>query len=65
VDGGESWQSFSIDGLRDSAIRSLWFAPDLPRRIFALTGARGALVFDLPQAEVVKQGDHAVISSGN
>jgi photosystem II stability/assembly factor-like uncharacterized protein len=68
VDGGESWQSFSNDGLRDSAIRSLWFAPDLPRRIFALTAARGALVFDLPQAEVAKQGDHAVnavISSGN
>jgi photosystem II stability/assembly factor-like uncharacterized protein len=65
VDGGESWQSFSNDGLRDSAIRSLWFAPDLPRRIFALTAARGALVFDLPQAEVAKQGDHAVISSRN
>jgi photosystem II stability/assembly factor-like uncharacterized protein len=65
VDGGESWQSFSNDGLRDAAIRTLWFAPDLPRRIFALTAARGALVFDLPQAEVAKQGDHAVISSRN
>jgi photosystem II stability/assembly factor-like uncharacterized protein len=65
VDGGESWQPFSNDGLRDSAIRSLWFAPDLPRRIFALTAARGALVFDLPQAEVAQQGDHAVISSRN
>jgi photosystem II stability/assembly factor-like uncharacterized protein len=63
VDGGESWQSFSNDGLRDTAIRTLWFAPDLPRRIFALTAARGALVFDLPQAEVATQGDHAVISS--
>jgi photosystem II stability/assembly factor-like uncharacterized protein len=64
-DGGDSWQPFSIDGLRDSAIRSLWFAPDLPRRMFALTAARGALVFDLPQAEVAEQGDHAVISSRN
>ncbi len=51
VDGGKSWQPFSNDGLQDAAIRSLWFAPDLPRRMFALTTARGALVFDLPQAE--------------
>jgi photosystem II stability/assembly factor-like uncharacterized protein len=62
VDGGESWQSFSNDGLRDAAIRVLWFSPDLPRRMFALTTARGTLVFDLPQAEVANQGDHAVIS---
>jgi photosystem II stability/assembly factor-like uncharacterized protein len=65
VDGGESWQPFSNEGLRDAAIRTLWFAPDLPRRMFALTTARGALVFDLPQAEVANQGDHAVISSSN
>ncbi len=65
VDGGKSWQPFSNDGLQDAAVRSLWFAPDLPRRIFALTTARGALVFDLPQAELAKQGDHAVISSSN
>jgi photosystem II stability/assembly factor-like uncharacterized protein len=64
ADGGASWQPFPDDrGLSDAAIRTLWFAPDLPRRIFALTAARGALVFDLPQAEVAKQGDHAVISS--
>jgi photosystem II stability/assembly factor-like uncharacterized protein len=62
VDGGESWQPFSDDGLRDAAIRILWFSPDLPRRMFALTTARGTLVFDLPQAEVADQGDHAVIS---
>jgi photosystem II stability/assembly factor-like uncharacterized protein len=65
VDGGESWQPFSNDSLRDAAIRILWFAPDLPGRIFALTDARGALVFDLPQAEAAKQGDHAGISSRN
>jgi photosystem II stability/assembly factor-like uncharacterized protein len=64
-DGGESWKPFSNDGLQDAAIRTLWFAPDLPRRIFALTAARGALVFDLPQAEVAKQGDHAVGSGSN
>ncbi len=64
-DGGESWQSFSGDGLRDAAIRTLWFAPELPRRMFALTAARGALVFDLPRAEAAKQGDHAVISNRN
>ncbi len=65
VDGGETWQPFTNDGLRDAAIRTLWFAPDLPRRMFALTTARGALVFDLPQAEVAKQADHAVISNRN
>jgi photosystem II stability/assembly factor-like uncharacterized protein len=65
VNGGQSWQSLSNDGLQDSAIRTLWFAPDLPRRIFGLTAARGALVFDLPQAEVANQGDHAVISNRN
>lgn len=65
VNGGESWQSLSNDGLRDSAIRTLWFAPDLPRRIFALTAARGALVFDLPEGELAEHGDHAVISSSN
>jgi len=63
VDGGESWESLSAVGLSDTAIRELWFAPDLPRRIFALTSARGALVFDLPPAEVAKQGAQAVISS--
>jgi hypothetical protein len=40
----------------------LWFAPDLPRRIFALSTARGALVFDLPQATVAQRDDHAVIA---
>jgi len=62
VDGGESWARFSNDELRDAAVRILWFAPDLPRRMFALTAARGTLVFDLPQAEAANQGDHAVIS---
>jgi photosystem II stability/assembly factor-like uncharacterized protein len=62
VDGGESWARFSNDELRDAAIRILWFAPDLPRRMFALTAARGTLVFDLPQAEAANQADHAVIS---
>ena len=65
VDGGDSWQSLSSVGLEDAAIHTLWFASDLPRRIFALTPARGALVFDLPQAQTAKQGDHAVISSSN
>jgi photosystem II stability/assembly factor-like uncharacterized protein len=63
VDGGDSWQAFSNDGLQGAAIRMLWFAPDLPRRIFALSAARGALVFDLPQATVAQQDDHAVIAS--
>jgi len=63
VDGGGSWQAFSNEGLQGAAIRMLWFAPDLPRRIFALSVARGALVFDLPQATVAQQDDHAVIAS--
>jgi photosystem II stability/assembly factor-like uncharacterized protein len=63
VDGGNSWQTFSNEGLQGAAIRMLWFAPDLPLRIFALSAARGALVFDLPQATVAQQDDHAVIAS--
>jgi len=63
VDGGDSWQAFSNEGLQGAAIRMLWFAPDLPRRIFALSTARGALVFDLPQATVAQQDDHAVIAN--
>jgi photosystem II stability/assembly factor-like uncharacterized protein len=65
VDGGDSWQVVPNQGLEGDGIRMLWFAPDLPRRVFALSAALGALVFDLPQAETAKQGDHAVISSGN
>jgi len=61
-DGGNSWQAFSSEGLEGAAIRMLWFAPDLPRRIFALSTARGALVFDLPQATVAQRDDHAVIA---
>jgi photosystem II stability/assembly factor-like uncharacterized protein len=61
-DGGDSWQAFSDEGLEGAAIRMLWFAPDLPRRIFALSTARGALVYDLPQATVARQDDHAVYS---
>ena len=62
-DGGDSWQAFSSQGLEGAAVRMLWFAPDLPRRIFALTAARGALVFDLPQATVAKKDDRAVLAS--
>lgn len=62
-DGGDSWQSFSDEGLEGAAIRLLWFAPDLPRRIFALSAARGALVFDLPQATVAQQDNHTGIAS--
>ena len=31
LDGGDSWQAFSNEGLEGAAIRMLWFAPDLPR----------------------------------
>jgi photosystem II stability/assembly factor-like uncharacterized protein len=50
-DGGETWAPFPSDGLENSSVRRLWFAPGLPDRIFALSAARGALVFDLaPEA---------------
>lgn len=63
LDGGDSWQPFSSDGIGGADIRMLWFAPELPRRIFALSAARGALVFDLPQATVAQQDNHASIAS--
>ena len=63
LDGGDSWQAFSSEGLEGAAVRMLWFAPDLPRRIFALTAARGALVFDLPQATVAQKDDRTVLAS--
>jgi photosystem II stability/assembly factor-like uncharacterized protein len=63
ADGGSSWQQFSNQGLEGAVIRMLWFAPDLPRRIFALSAARGALVFDLPQATVAQRNDRTIIQS--
>lgn len=63
VDGGDSWKAFSNDGLGGAAIRMLWFASDLPGRIFALSTARGALVFDLSQAAIAQRDKHAVIAS--
>jgi photosystem II stability/assembly factor-like uncharacterized protein len=57
LDGGGSWETFSNEGLGGATVRMLWFASDLPRRIFALSAARGALVFDLPQATVAQQRD--------
>jgi photosystem II stability/assembly factor-like uncharacterized protein len=50
-DGGSSWMRFPSDGLENSPVRTLWFAPDLPGRIFALSPGRGALVFDLPDPD--------------
>ena len=62
-DGGSSWKPFPSDGLEQSSVRTLWFAPDLPARIFALSAARGALFFDLPQPDLAKQGEQTVSSS--
>jgi photosystem II stability/assembly factor-like uncharacterized protein len=50
-DGGTSWEVYPSDGLENSSVRRLWFAPDLPGRILALSAARGVLVFDLPQLD--------------
>jgi len=63
VDGGDSWQAFSNQGLEGAAVRMLWFAPDLPQRIFALSAARGALVFDLPQATAAQHDNRPVLAS--
>jgi photosystem II stability/assembly factor-like uncharacterized protein len=54
LDGGTSWHLFPSEGLENSSIHFLWVAPEIPGRIFALSAARGALVFDMPQAEVAK-----------
>jgi hypothetical protein len=55
LDGGTSWQLFPSEGLENSSIQFLWLAPEIPGRIFALSAARGALVFDMPEPEVAKQ----------
>jgi len=65
LDGGSSWKLFPSDGLEQSSVRMLWFARDLPARIFALSAARGALFFDLPQPDLAKQSDQAVSSKVN
>ena len=64
-DGGSSWHAFPSDGLEHSAVHTLWLSPDIPGRIFALSAARGALVFDLLQPDVAKQAEHVVSSSKN
>ena len=51
LDGGTSWERYPSDGLENSSVRRLWFAPDLPGRMLALSAARGVLVFDLPQLD--------------
>ncbi len=65
LDGGNSWALFPSEGLEQFSIRMLWFASDLPARIFALSAARGALFFDLPQPDLARGGDPAVSSRVN
>jgi len=62
LDGGASWQPFPSDGLASAGIHKLWLSPDIPGRIFALSAARGALVYDLAQPDVAKQADHTISS---
>jgi photosystem II stability/assembly factor-like uncharacterized protein len=57
LDGGTSWRLFPSEGLENSSVRRLWFAPGVPGRIIALSAARGALVFDLPQPDVAARVD--------
>jgi photosystem II stability/assembly factor-like uncharacterized protein len=63
LDAGASWQLFPSDGLENSWIHTLWLSPDIPGRIFALSTARGALVFDMPRLDVASQADHVVSTS--
>ncbi len=63
-DGGTSWKLFASDGLENSSVRRLWFAPGLPGRIVALSAARGALVFDLPPQDRAAQA-HSDISTND
>ena len=50
VDGGSSWSLVPGDGLGNSAAAErLWLSPGLPDRIFVVSAARGALIFDLPK----------------
>lgn len=63
LDGGTSWKPFPSDGLGNSSIHTLWLSPDIPGRIFALSAARGALVFDMPELSQASQADHVISSS--
>ena len=63
LDGGSSWQAFPSDGLENSSVHKLWLSPDIPGRIFALSAARGALVFDMSQPDVARQPEHVISSS--
>ena len=66
LDGGISWSLFPSDGLENSSVRRLWFAPGLPGRIIALSAARGALTLDLPQQDVgVRAGVNNAVSKGD
>ena len=65
VDGGSSWKLFPSEGLEQSSVRMLWFASDLPARIFALSSGRGALFYDLPPPDLAKQGDPAISLKAN
>jgi photosystem II stability/assembly factor-like uncharacterized protein len=62
-DGGTSWQLFPSEGLENSSIQKLWFSPDIPGRIFALSAARGALLFDMPQPSVASQAERRPLSN--
>ncbi len=62
VDGGTTWQLFPSEGLENSSVQVLWLAPEIPGRVFALSAARGALVFDLAQAEMAGQVGQVVSS---
>jgi hypothetical protein len=43
----------------------LWFAADLPARLFALSASRGALFFDLSEADHAQQAEPAVSTKAN
>jgi len=63
LNGGTSWTALSDDGLANASIRALWFAPEIPGRIIALSSARGTLTLDMPQADLAGQSGQQVVSS--
>jgi photosystem II stability/assembly factor-like uncharacterized protein len=48
TDGGRSWLPVAHAGLNNVFVRQLWWAAQLPGRLFGLTAETGLLLLDLP-----------------
>jgi photosystem II stability/assembly factor-like uncharacterized protein len=63
LDGGATWNSLPGGGLENASVRALGFVSNIPARIIALSAARGALTFDLPEAQVAGQAGTQAVST--